>query len=344
MSGTSLDGLDLCAVNFSEDRSNPSYKILSCETIPFPSALKDQLQKALYASALELLLLHNDYGSWMGSQCQTFIERHSLAIDLVASHGYTVFHQPQNKLTFQLGSGASLAAAVNLPVVCDFRSMDVARAGQGAPLVPYGEKLLFPEHSHFLNLGGIANITFMEMDAIKAFDVTACNLVLNEICHIHFQKEYDEDGALAKEGDIDLQLLEKMDRFPFLHQPSPKSLGREEVEPFFFPLIRTYKGKGEDLLATFCIHLAQSIHSALPPSSQKASMMVTGGGAYHQFLMQEIKHLLPGTFLPDKNLVEFKESLIFAYLGFLRFLQQKNIDRQVTGADRDSISGCIYLG
>ncbi len=344
MSGTSLDGVDVALCVFTNRNGKWKFEIECAQTISYSSEMKKKLSSLHLASALIFAEEDAEYGKFLGNLVKSFLKKNKASADFVSSHGHTVFHQPKNGFTTQLGDGASLSAACGLPVACDFRTGDVALGGQGAPLVPVGDKLLFNEYKFCLNLGGIANISFDEGDRRIAFDVCPVNMVLN---FLSAQKDFDFDkgGKLAAGGKLDQPLMNKLNwSHDYYFKQSPKSLGREDVEKIFFPILKKSKASVEDKLFTFCRHVAFQIDSIFPvPYSSKDKMLVTGGGAHNSFLMKTIgEYSKFKIIVPEKRLVDFKEALIFAFLGVLRWHGEVNCLKSVTGAARDSCAGAIY--
>lgn len=344
MSGTSLDGVDIAFCKFVLKNKRWTYTIVEAETIPYTSAWKKALLNLERTDALTFQQLHIDYGFYLGKLVSEFIKKHHLKADLVSSHGHTIFHQPQKKLTVQIGSGSAIAAACGLPVVCDFRSLDVALGGQGAPLVPIGDKLLFAEYDLCLNLGGFANISYQYKKERIAFDICPVNIVMNAIC-VTLGKEYDNKGELAKKGKINEALLNKLNQLAFYQLPanSPKSLGKEWVIKNIDPLIKKFNLSPSDVLRTFCEHIAIQIAKAIN-DKKSGKMIVTGGGTFNTFLMERIKkHSVHQIIVPAKKTIEFKEALIFAFLGVLRMRNEVNCLKSVTGAKHDNVGGSVYM-
>jgi len=340
MSGTSLDGLDIAYCEIRLVRSEWQYKIGAAETILYNSSLLRVLREAGKLEAADLALLHSSYGAWMGKEVLAFIHAHHLKPNLIASHGHTVYHQPQNGYTVQIGSGADLAAVTGFTTVCDFRSSDVARGGQGAPLVPVGDELLFPKYDYCLNLGGFSNISYRKRDLRLAFDICPVNIVLNHLSR-KLNKPFDKDGLLARSGKLNVTLLRKLDNLDYYQLKGPKSLGKEWVDHIIFPLLDKSTLPVEDLLHTFTVHAGNKISSSIKQPG--SSLLITGGGVYNQFLMEKIrKHCKARIVVPDDLLIQFKEALVFALLGVLRMEEKINCLRSVTGAREDSIGGCIY--
>jgi anhydro-N-acetylmuramic acid kinase len=279
----------------------------------------------------------------LGEVVLDFVHKHKLSPDFIASHGHTVYHMPSNGLTFQFGDGAEIAAASGLQVVCDFRSTDIALGGQGAPLVPIGDKYLFGNYTYCLNLGGIANISFDKYGKRRAFDICPCNIPLNKMA-AKFDMLYDDKGAIAASGKVNSKLLDILNDDAYYSQSPPKSLDGNWAKYYFMRMVDKSKSSNEDKMRTICEHIAMQI-SAAAPYKKGESMLVTGGGAYNTFLMERIKALCPAkVIIPDNKTVEFKEALIFAFLGVLRMRGEINCLSSVTGARKDSIGGAVYLG
>lgn len=342
MSGTSLDGVDIAFCRFSNDKNRWTYEIVHGETIGYPDSWKKILLNLEKADALTFQQTHVDYGLYLGALVADFIKKYDLKPDFVSSHGHTIFHQPEKKLTVQIGAGSAIAAECNLPVVCDFRSLDVALGGQGAPLVPVGDKLLFSEFDFCLNLGGFANVSYQFNDQRIAFDISPVNIVMNAIC-AKLGKEYDNGGELARTGTIHESLLHELNELSFYNLPldSPKSLGKEWVIKNIDPLLEKFNLSEADVLRTFCEHAAIQIAKALN-NKPVGNLLVTGGGVYNTFLMEKIKkHVIHQLIIPGKDTIEFKEALIFAFLGVLRMRNEVNCLKTVTGAKHDNVGGVV---
>lgn len=342
MSGTSLDGLDIAYCKFQEEKRLWKFEILEAETITYPESWLSRLQKLPFSNAMEFAQTHADYGHYIGKETANFINKHKLEVDFISSHGHTIFHQPILGFTTQIGDGASIAAETGLDVICDFRSLDVALQGQGAPLVPIGDRLLFSAFDFRLNLGGFANISFEENEKTYAFDIAPANIALNYFAN----KEglaFDENGQLAAKGSPIPELLQKLNALPYYQINGSKSLGREWLETEFLPLIESsYPVK--DILSTLIQHLTYQIALVLKRSSKKTKkLLITGGGAYNSFLIDQLKGKTNcEIIIPSKSLIEFKEALIFAFLGVLRIEEQTNTLKEVTGAIGNSIGGALY--
>jgi anhydro-N-acetylmuramic acid kinase len=338
MSGTSLDGLDLCLAAFRQNENGEwQHEILAAQTISYSQEWLEKLQRAHTLNAFEFVALHKEYGKFLGEQSADFLHKKNLKADYLASHGHTIFHQPERGITFQLGDGNALAAAASVSTLFDFRSLDVALGGQGAPLVPVGDRLLFSEYDSCLNLGGFANISFEQSGNRVAFDVCPCNIVLNALSKIA-GKNYDEDGLLAAQGKLDESLLCELNSLDFYAQQGAKSLGREWVEEVFYKKIEASNISLQDKLRTVCEHVAIQVSR----SAQGKKMLVTGGGAFNKFLMQRIADLCAcKVVIPDAQVVNFKEALVFAFLGALHVRNQANCLSSSTGAKQCCVGGCL---
>ncbi len=339
MSGTSLDGVDLVYVKFNFDKTY-TFEILEAETLKYSEYWINTLQNAFNETVHNLADLSLKYGQFLGEQVKLFKEKYKIKnIDFIASHGHTVFHKPAQGFTLQIGDGTSIANITNNKVVSDFRTQDVALGGQGAPLVPIGDALLFSDYDYCLNLGGFSNISFDEAGVRKAYDICPVNIVLNPLAQA-LGLEYDAGGKLAEKGQLNKQLLNDLNNIIFYQIEIPKSLGYEFVLAFINPILERYKIPKVDLLRTFTEHAAKQI--ALKLQSNKR-VLVTGGGAYNNFLIKRLKTLSKAEIIiPDKTLIDFKEALIFAFLGLLRLENKVNCLKSVTGARKDHCSGVVF--
>ena len=348
MSGTSLDGVDLAYCVFTYENENWIYKILNTNTFPYSSAWQQRLRGLMAASGPELVQTDHLYGRYLGELVRDFIRQENLQPDFVASHGHTIFHEPARNLTLQIGHGAYLAAAAGRPVVCDFRTGDIALGGQGAPLVPIGDRLLFGEYDYCLNLGGISNISFETSQGRIAYDIGACNMLLNTLANLK-GLDYDANGGLARQGQLDAPLLEELNQADFFQAPYPKSLGKEWVDQHSLATLLAADLPLEDKLHTACHHIAYQVGQAVRAAAGSQTgqqLLITGGGAQNGFLVEQIRHYLGPAVravVPDQQLINFKEALIFAFLGVLRWHQSPNCLQSVTGASHDNIGGAIYI-
>lgn len=350
MSGSSLDGLDIAFVELLHQAGNWSFEILAADCYAYSTEWKEKLQNATSLNARDYQLLHAEYGHYTGKEVNRFIEENNLhyKASLVSSHGHTTFHLPP-QMTAQLGDGAAIAAETGLPVVSDLRALDVAFGGQGAPIVPIGEKLLLKDYDYYLNLGGIANLSFRNGDEYGAFDVCAANRVLNLLA-ANEGKEYDAGGEIAAGGQVNEELLQTLNGLSYYQQPFPKSLANSFGTDEVYPLMAAANLSTADALRTYVEHIVQQIKAAInaSPQTPNAKLLVTGGGAFNTYLVQQLeKNLAPlniEVIVPEAKLVQYKEALIMAFIGVLRWRQEYNVLSSVTGAQRDSIGGALWIG
>jgi anhydro-N-acetylmuramic acid kinase len=339
MSGTSLDGLDLALCQFDELNHKLNFKLMASETVKYSLDWKEKLNQVFNATAVDYFKLNGLYGTFIAEQVNAFLEKNNTTADFIASHGHTVFHQPSHGFTTQIGCGATIAALTSIDTICDFRSLDVALHGQGAPLVPIGDRDLFGNHEACLNLGGIANISITKHNSTIAFDVCMANLLLNYLSQT-IGLEFDTSGDLASKGTIHPTLFDEL----LSIETHFKSLGRELVEQSFFPILEKHSISLEDKLATCVEYMVVKISQTFIDSDLK-SVLITGGGAYHTFFINQLKKRFTGTItLPSSEIIEFKEAIIFAYLGYLRINNKVNTLQSVTKAKRDSVGACVYMG
>jgi anhydro-N-acetylmuramic acid kinase len=352
MSGSSLDGLDIVFVEFQENAGKWSFNIIVSDCYVYNDEWKEKLKQAPGLNALDYQLLHSAYGHYLGQEVNRFIETNGLQykVALIASHGHTSFHYPGQKMTAQLGDGAALAASTGLPVVSDLRAMDVAFGGQGAPIVPIGEKYLFQDYNMFLNIGGIANISFRSDNNYIAFDICPANRVLNSLA-AKVGKDYDANGEMASMGNVHEDLLNKLNGLEYYKKAPPKSLdngfGADEV----YPLIRSFALTHNDSLRTYVEHIVIQIKNAITNQKLPAGnsrLLITGGGAFNNFLFNRLNQELAAfnieAVVPAEEIVQYKEALIMAYIGVLRWRQEYTVIASVTGASRESIGGALWIG
>ncbi len=340
MSGSSLDGLDVALCSLGKLEGHWKHGIERARTYPFPQDLRERLSGCMEASGLELARLHRDLGVFIGAACRELAAGER--IELISSHGHTVFHRPGEGLTTQIGCGAHISATSGITTVCDFRTKDAAFNGQGAPLVPLGEKLLFPEHDCFVNLGGISNVSFHKKENTVGYDVGPCNMMLNTLA-AEAGKAYDEDGRMAASGQVNEPLLAKLEALGFYQQARPRSLGREWFNEHALPLIGDGTIPLADRMRTVTEHIALRLAAELN-ANNISSGLFTGGGAHNDLLIERCRELSHGTIvLPVPSLIDFKEALVFALLGLLRLRGEATALASVTGASCSSIGGCVYL-
>jgi anhydro-N-acetylmuramic acid kinase len=342
MSGTSLDGIDLAYILFDKkDRWN--FEILVAETIPYEASLEQKLREAIHYNAEKLQQLDKEYTIYLAETIEKFIKKHQInTLDAVCSHGHTILHQPENGITYQIGNLPLLGEILKnyaKSVVCDFRVQDVALGGQGAPLVPIGDELLFSEFDYCLNLGGFANVSFHQSGKRIAYDICPVNIVLNKYAK-QLGFDYDDKGKLAKSGTYLLSLGEELHRLLYYKQKPPKSLGLEWVQEEIFPRLDAFKRKEIDILRTFTEHVARQLARNF---NIRSKVLVTGGGAYNDYLLERITYHKELVLVkPEPKLIDYKEALIFGFLGVLRLRDEVNCLKSVTGAQKDHSSGKIY--
>ena len=338
MSGTSLDGLDICYAKF-QNIATWEFEILKTETIPYSIKWKNRLQNAILLSAEDLLALDKEYGFYLGEKTQEFISKNNITdLDFIASHGHTVFHQPQRKFTLQIGDGRAIKLTTKKPVIYDFRSQDVLMGGNGAPLVPIGDELLFSQYDACLNLGGFSNISLQKNHQRIAFDISPVNVVLNYFAE-KLGKNYDENGDFARNGAINFKILEELNALTFYQKSAPKSLGVEFVNSEIFPLLKDEIP--ENIIATFTEHIAEQIAKVFNDNQLK-TVLVTGGGTFNTYLLEKIRGKSQTELIvPDENIINFKEALIFAFMGVLRLRNEINVLCSATGSSENHCSGIL---
>ncbi len=340
MSGTSLDGLDIVYVSF-DKKKYKNFQIHHSETIPYSKTWKKKLANAIFKSNDEIQKLDIAYGELLAEKVNAFRKENNIVdVDFIASHGHTILHQPEKGITLQIGNGQVLASQTQKKVVCDFRTQDVKLGGQGAPLVPIGDALLFDQYDACLNLGGFANVSFEENNKRIAFDICPVNIVLNYYVN-SLGLEFDNEGLIAASGTIHNELLQELNSLQFYKMNPPKSLGLEWVQSTIFPLIDQKNMDIKDVLRTFVEHIAIQIGNS---TKKCKDLFITGGGVFNSFLTQRIQQYSNSEIsIPENQIVHFKEALIFSFLGLLRIDNQVNCLSSVTGATMDHSSGAIFL-
>ena len=378
MSGSSLDGLDLCFAQLQEVSGKWEYDIIRADCYSYEDSWINRLKQAIHLSARDYLVLHVEYGHYLGQLVNRFIQENELTyqVQLISSHGHTTFHLPAQLMTAQLGDGAAIAAETGINVVSDLRAMDLALGGQGAPIVPIGEKLLLGDYDFFLNLGGIANISAHKSKistpfdltgkgpstlrlegqverafGIVAFDVSPANRVLNLLSN-EAGKEYDDGGKLARSGSVNDELLDQLNALKYYSQPYPKSLANDFGTDVVYPLIKESGCSIIDGLRTMTEHIVQQIHlsiqtNLISEANSKRKLLATGGGAFNSFLIErlskELEQINIEVVVPDENLIKYKEALVMGLMGVLRWRDENNVLSSVTGASKDSIGGAVWI-
>jgi anhydro-N-acetylmuramic acid kinase len=347
MSGSSLDGLDIAYCRIEETGGQWSYQIIHAECAAFSEEWKKSLSQLQQESISDFFKLHTSFGKWIGKSVNEFIAKYQLfhKVNLIASHGHTALHLPADATTVQIGCGAAIAATTGIATISDLRAMDIAFGGQGAPIVPIAEQLLFPDYKLFLNIGGICNISLASESRI-AFDIAPANRVLNELVK-EIGLAYDKDGFLAAKGKINFELLKQLNNLEYYKKSAPKSLANEFGLEIVLPLIQKSELSLEDKLNTMCEHIAQQIDLAIPIEFSGQELLITGGGALHLYLISRIAFYLNTKNIkvkvPDQETVEYKEALAMALIGVLRWREEANVLASVTGASQDSVGGALWM-
>lgn len=348
MSGSSLDGLDIAFVHLHETAGKWSYEIIKADCYEYSPEWAQRLTDATKLNARDYLLLHTAYGEYIGELVNRFIADNGLQyqVQLIASHGHTTFHLPAQKMTGQLGDGAAIAAVTGINTVTDLRAMDIALGGQGAPIVPIGEKILLGDYDFFLNLGGIANISMNHPTKYVAFDICPANRVLNLLAAKE-GKAFDEDGKMAAAGKVDEGLLEKLNALEYYSEAYPKSLANDFGTDVVYPIVEAAGLSTNDALRTYVEHIAVQIKNAVEQlnNAEGLKLLATGGGALNGFMVQRLREVLNVSIeIPNKDIVQYKEALIMALIGVLRWREESNVLASVTGAVRNSIGGAVWVG
>lgn len=341
MSGTSLDGLDLVATKFTNAKRKWSFEILDASTKTYPDSLIKDLRNAINWEENEIKGLDQRLGQFIGEAAKQFSKTLESNVDFISSHGHTIFHKPEEGYTLQIGDARMISEISMLPVINNFRVNDVKLGGQGAPLVPIGDRDLFADYDFCLNLGGIANVSFDDFGKRVAYDICPFNMGLNDLAN-ELGLEFDDGGRLARLGETDESLLNTLNEIYFLEKRYPKSLGLENYRDLWYPILGASRISVHDKMRTYVEHVAQQISKELN-SKDKGRVLVTGGGTFHEFFMSRLKQLSDSQIcVPNSQIINFKEALVFAYLGLLRYLNVPNCLSSVTGATKDNSGGDLY--
>lgn len=349
MSGSSLDGLDIAYVQLDEVRGKWQFELLASTCMPYDSAMQEALKTAAKADVPSFLRLHTAYGKYIGSQINAFMEANALEhkVHFIASHGHTVWHEPAAQTTCQIGDGAAICATVGLPVISDLRAMDIAMGGQGAPIVPIGDELLFGDYDFLLNIGGIANVTLKSDQTYRAYDVCVANQVLNALAQ-NMGMEMDQDGAMASSGQVVPPLLEQLNKLPYYQVAGPKALSNEQAMGMVWPLMQQSLASTADKLCTMVAHVCQQIAAAIDNDGFSAKkMLVTGGGAHNAYLISQLVLQMAQknveVVVPSAGVIDFKEAIVMALIGALRWREEVNVRNSVTGARESSVGGALWI-
>jgi len=343
MSGTSLDGLDIAFCQFVLHQGKWTYNLLHSESINYPASLFSKLKNAIHYDEQQLMKLHKNMGKQFGEWTNAFIQKNKIKPDLIASHGHTIFHDPKNNYTLQIADGNEICKLTKIDTFCDFRSTNVALNGQGAPLVPIGDDLLFNDYEFCLNLGGIANVSYKLNDKQIAFDICTCNMLLNYLANKEGM-DFDKDGNLAKTGKVVPELLEALNSHEYYSSNAPKSIGIEFFNKFIKPIIEGRNEAINDLIHTCCVHISNQISASINPyTNNKKKLLITGGSTHHLFLIQKLKEEINcEIIIPSNDIINYKEAIIFAFMGVLRKLNMNNVLSSVTGSTKNHSAGIIY--
>jgi anhydro-N-acetylmuramic acid kinase len=353
MSGSSMDGLDIAYCVLTEIGGQWQYVIEHAACVAFPEKIARQINAITQLPVPEFMKLHTAFGTWMGQQVNAFIDAHQLhhKVHIIGSHGHTAFHFPESNTSVQIGCGAALASVTGINVVSDLRAMDVSLNGNGAPIVPIAEKLLFADNQLCLNIGGICNISYRNNDgAYFANDVCPANRVLNEVVSA-LNKTYDDKGIEASKGSVVLDVLQQLNTLDYYKKQGPKSLANELGTQIILPILQASGASVQDQLRTMVEHIAEQIAlqvQSLHQSNESINMLITGGGAYNDFLIaciqQKIIEFNVHITIPAPLVIENKEALAMALIAVLRWREEINVMASVTGASRDSVGGALWLG
>lgn len=350
MSGSSLDGIDIVYVEFYFENKEWKYLVMESNCYPYNPEWHDKLSDLHKASAFDYQQTDYELGKYIGESINHFIDTYNINKKdlIIGSHGHTIFHEPAKGFTSQIGSGATISALTNSTVVTNLRSGDVSLGGQGAPIVPIGERYLWPGYSMYLNIGGIANITVHNNKETIAYDICAANRVLNLLAN-KIKMEYDKDGTTARSGKIHTELLSTLNNIEYYKQSYPKTLNNSFGTEYIYNIIESYSLTVEDALFTYTEHIAIQISNVInlhqKQMDKSTEVFITGGGALNKYLIERIQHYInkdTNIVIPSKLIIEFKEAIIMAFLGLLRVLNKTNVLSSVTGAKRNSSNGCIW--
>ncbi len=357
MSGSSLDGIDLSYCSYSTSGDAFDWELLNHATYPIPDTWKSRLLHLPEQSAKTFVKTHTYFGHFLSEVINDFIERQKITPDFIASHGHTIFHEPNKRFTTQIGCGAAIATQTGLPVINDFRIQDISINGEGTPLAPAADLFLFEGYDFYLNLGGIANLTAKTVDQLVAFDVCPANQLLNFLAN-QINLAYDKDGILAKSGQLLPALMERLRDFEYYRMSYPKSLDNSWIKKEVLSIFQQFEEPVQDKLHTTCKFIAEEITNSLSTVIQSLKMgknnhyklLATGGGTFNEFLLECIvesntKGNLPiEVVLPEKEIIDFKEAILMGLLGVLRVQNRPNCFASVTGAKYDTIGGIVHQG
>lgn len=341
MSGSSLDGIDLALVSFVLDANNDlvNWHIIDTALVPFDNKWNKRLTTYQGLSVDDYFLLESDFSLLLGEHIKKVVAHHD--IKAVGVHGHTLAHIPEKNISIQLGNGGLIASIAEVDVVTDFRIQDIGAGGQGAPIVPAVERALFPDYKYFLNLGGIVNVSnHSDHQHVTAFDIGPCNQLLNHLSS-RLNLPYDNDGAIARTGTFHPDVMEAVLRLPYFNKTGAKSLSNQWIQDSVLPMFD--KLRPADALRTAVELIATTIAQAL---NGPGRVLITGGGAHNTYLIERLRKNIGDKpivlHLPEKQLIDFKEALLMAYMAYSRVYHKKNVFKSVTGADDDYVTGAWY--
>ncbi len=347
MSGSSLDGLDVAACLLTAENGQWYYHMEAAHTYPFPDSLRLALQKAGgKASGEDVDTADAQLGQFSAACVRTFLNDYDVTVPLlIAQHGHTLVHAPAEGYSLQIGNAAVLANSTGIPVVSNFRNADIAAGGQGAPLVPICDELLFNDYAFCLNIGGIANVSMRIQGERIGYDICPANQLLNFLA-LEKGLPYDAGGKIAASGQINNQLLTALEEQPYYRLAPPKSLDNGYVQQAFLTLLQQFDIPLEDKLRTCTEHIALRISQSFlsAGATQKDRILISGGGAFNTFLVERIQMLsdipIP---LPDRKVIEYKEALAMALMAALFWRKENNCIPSVTGARQAVCSGTLHM-
>lgn len=340
MSGSSCDGLDISLCEYKLENDHWSFEIIKTHTEEYSKTWKSRLMNCRNLTGNELRELDLQFGHLIGSSVNNFLKSYSEKIDIISSHGHTVFHDVSNKYNLQIGDGHAISALTETDVVYDFRTLDIQKGGQGAPLVPMGDILLFSDYEACLNLGGIANVTINKGEIVTAFDVCPFNQLLNA-CAIKLGHEFDEDGKIGQQGNLIKELKKELENWGY-YLKGDTSISNEQIANELLPLINLYSNT-PDTLFTLYDHFSEQIANQVNKYLTKEDrILLSGGGAYNLYFIQLLEERINASVIvPGKGLIEHKEAIIFAFLGILRIRNEINCLSSITGSTSDSVCGAF---
>ncbi len=342
MSGSSLDGLDIayCQFDFTDKWT---YTLLKSKTASLGNR-ESQLKNATQLNEQELEQLSIDFAKYLAKEVQIFIQENQITeIDAVVSHGHTIYHYPEKGVTCQIGDGQTLANLLELKVINNLRQKDMDVGGQGAPIVPIGDLHLFADFPICLNIGGIANLSIQLQNGIIAFDVCTANQVLNHYAN-KLGLDYDDKGNIARKGKINTTLLNQLNNLDFYKNENPKSLDNS-FRNQLIQIIDFEEQNIENVLATYTEHIAFQIQQSVEKVNiVEAKMLITGGGAFNTFLVERIQaNLKARIVIPSKDIINYKEAVVMAFIGVLKLRNEVNVLASVTGAQEDTVCGDVFI-